>query len=160
MSLARCFEYFAAAEVLDEDNRWFCPFCREFVCATKKMDVWSVPPVLVIQIKRFLSGRATCSQKFGANIEFPSVLRMEQFCVGPQRKQMLTYSLFAVCEHSGGLAGGHYTAHAVVAPPDSDPRMGCWCSFNDAAVKKAKEKSVHSEAAYLLFYERGELANE
>ena len=28
------------SDVLDEDNQWFCPHCREFVCAEKKLDIW------------------------------------------------------------------------------------------------------------------------
>jgi hypothetical protein len=47
--LRQCFEFFAAHDILDTHNQWFCPNCRQFVCAEKKMDIWRVPEILVLQ---------------------------------------------------------------------------------------------------------------
>jgi ubiquitin carboxyl-terminal hydrolase 4/11/15 len=154
MTIETCFAFFSQSEILDENNQWFCPNCRQFVSATKKMDIWSIPPVLVIHLKRFVGGRATASRKFDGNVEFPDILEISKFCVGPQRKANLKYRLFAVSEHSGGLSGGHYTAHAFVAPRDQGLRGGAWCFFNDSSVTRARERDAHSDTAYVLFYEQ------
>lgn len=34
-------------------NLRYCPNCKEFVQATKKFDLWRLPDVLVIHLKRF-----------------------------------------------------------------------------------------------------------
>ena len=31
----------------------FCPGCKEFVQASKKFDLWKLPEILVIHLKRF-----------------------------------------------------------------------------------------------------------
>jgi ubiquitin carboxyl-terminal hydrolase 4/11/15 len=154
MTLDQCFEYFSMAEVLDENNQWFCPHCRTFVCAEKKMDVWSLAQVLVIHLKRFIGGKASPSRKFDGFIEFPNVLDMSRYCIGPQKGTPLKYKLYGVSEHSGGLHGGHYTAHACVTTRDQHSPDGTWCLFNDSTVVQAKAGDAHSEAAYMLFYER------
>ena len=63
------------------------------------------------------------------------------------------YRLYAVCEHHGGLGGGHYTAHAKVSSKDQDSD-GTWYYFNDSNVSEAEPKDIHSSSAYLLFYEQ------
>jgi ubiquitin C-terminal hydrolase len=52
-SLADCFRAFSVQETLDENDAWYCSKCKEHVCATKKMDLWRCPDVLVIHLKRF-----------------------------------------------------------------------------------------------------------
>jgi ubiquitin carboxyl-terminal hydrolase 4/11/15 len=116
------------------------------------MDVWSVAPVLVVHLKRFTGGRNCSARKFDGLVEFPEVLDMSKYVVGPQKNQPLIHRLFAVSHHSGGLGGGHYTAHAVVCQPDSKKRK--WYHFNDSAVRTAKPGDWETETAYVLFYER------
>ena len=47
------FQKLLATETLDEDNKWFCESCKEKVIASKFSDFKSLPPVLVVQLKRF-----------------------------------------------------------------------------------------------------------
>jgi hypothetical protein len=152
--LEQCFEWFSISEILDENNKWFCPNCRTFVCADKKMDVWSLAPVLVLHLKRFVGGRSGAARKFDGFVDFPEVLDMTKYVVGPQKHESLQYKLFAVSEHSGGLGGGHYTAHARVT--QSGYRKGKWYSFNDSSVRVAGEGAWQQSSAYVLFYEREE----
>ena len=60
------------------------------------------------------------------------------------------YDLYAVTNHFGSLNGGHYTAFAK-NQEDSN-----WYCFNDSSVSRVNEKSICSDAAYLLFYRRRE----
>jgi hypothetical protein len=145
ISLEKCFDFFSLPEVLDEHNQWFCPVCREHVCATKVMQVWSVPECLIVHFKRF-----TSTKKIDALVEFPRVLDMSKYVVGP-RTEKLEYGLYGVSEHMGGLHGGHYTAHALVQRGDAP---GKWYAFNDSSASVASEESAHSAAAYVVFYQR------
>ena len=146
LDLQDCFRYFLEQEVLDDANKWHCSKCSQFVCAAKKIDIWSVPDVLVIQIKRFIVDANQLSRKFDEEISFPDQLDMSGYVIGPKNGQSMKYQLFGVSEHGGGLAGGHYTAHAKVSNE--------WYSFNDSFVSTSSRAAAHSRRAYLLFYER------
>ena len=150
VTLDQCFEFFAASEVLDEDNKWFCPNCREFVCATKKMDVWSVPDVLIIQLKRFIGG-GWSTKKLDMNVDYPDEIDMSQYIVGPQKGTPQRYKFYAVSEHMGGLGGGHYIAHAAVQDATGGEQ---WYEFNDSSVSSSTREDAHSQLAYVLFYVR------
>ncbi|KAK8893613.1 hypothetical protein M9Y10_022038 [Tritrichomonas musculus] len=154
VDLDTCFGYFALEEDLDADNQWYCPKCKEFVCANKKLDIWKVPQILVIQLKRFIGGRWT-SRKLDQYVDFPEVIDMKKYVIGPQKdKEKLNYRLFAVSNHMGGLGGGHYTACARVRDPINQTNDKGWYNFNDSSASHSSESSAHSSSAYVLFYER------
>ena len=150
ITLEDCFEYFSTSEVLGENNKWYCPKCKEFVQAKKKMDIWSVPEILVIQLKRF-----TAHSKLDNMVEFPDEMDINKYVIGPDDPNKLKYKLYAVSEHMGGLGGGHYTAHAIVSNPfQNDRKSSNWYSFNDSSTHKVDSYETHSKNAYILFYER------
>jgi ubiquitin carboxyl-terminal hydrolase 4/11/15 len=148
VTLEDCFAHFSESEVLDEANQWFCPHCRQHVCASKTMDIWSVPRILVVQLKRFVTARYQ-TKKLNTTIAYPDQLDMAPFVAGPQRNAPALYRLYAVSEHSGSLGGGHYTAHALV----QDGGNAQWFDFNDSTAWQAQPGDAHSPQAYLLFYE-------
>jgi ubiquitin carboxyl-terminal hydrolase 4/11/15 len=149
LSLDECFAQFSETEVLDQENQWFCPHCRQFVCAAKTMNVWSVPRILIIHLKRFIT-EGYHSRKIETNVEYPDTLDITRFVVGPHRGST-QYRLYAVSEHSGGLGGGHYTAHALVQDPGGTRQ---WFDFNDSNAWQARAEDAHGARAYLLFYQR------
>ena len=53
VDLSTCFDAFSKQEKLGEEEMWYCSDCKEFRQATKKMDIWSPPRLLVIHLKRF-----------------------------------------------------------------------------------------------------------
>lgn len=57
ITLYDCLEEFKNSEILDEDNKWYCNKCKEHVQATKSLQIYNVPPVLVISLKRFKTGK-------------------------------------------------------------------------------------------------------
>lgn len=149
VSLDDCFEFFRHEEVLDENNKWFCPKCREFVCANKKMDLWKASKCLIIHLKRFETTE-TGTEKDDRIVNFPEELDIKKYLVGPVENST-KYRLYAISEHFGSLGFGHCTAHATV-PNGKGGRD--WYSFNDSSVKKALQSNAHTNAAYVLFYER------
>jgi ubiquitin carboxyl-terminal hydrolase 4/11/15 len=154
VTLRSCFAFHAEAEVLDEQNQWYCPRCEQFSCAQKKVDIWKVPEVLVLQLKRYVSGQYQ-TRKLDTPVDFPEVLNLQEFVEGPQKAHNQTYRLFAVSNHMGGMSGGHYTAHAIVQDPRGEPETPPrWYTFNDSSVSPVAPRSWKNAAAYLLFYEK------
>jgi ubiquitin carboxyl-terminal hydrolase 4/11/15 len=154
LSLSDCFAYLSEPETLDAKNQWYCPNCKKHVCAEKIVGIWKVPEVLIIQLKRFVRS-GFYGSKLDTFVNFPDMINMREFIVGPQNAADQTYRLYAVSNHMGGLGGGHYTANAIVQDPDGDPdQEGQWYSFNDSSASPAHHGAWHSSSAYILFYEK------
>lgn len=68
------------------------------------------------------------------------------------------YELYGVCDHTGGLEGGHYIAHCRHNDPSSggtnpSPSDGAeWYTFDDARVSRVNPARIGGSAAYVLFY--------
>ncbi|KAJ2487589.1 hypothetical protein IWW37_005186 [Coemansia sp. RSA 2050] len=146
ISLEECLAEFTRAEKLSEDDLWFCGKCKEHQQATKKFDLWRVPEILVVHLKRFQHSRAW-RDKIDAFVDFPlEGLDLTQSVAGPNGGELI-YDLHSVCNHYGGLGGGHYTAYAL------NPEDEKWYDFNDSSVSEVFEsESVKTAATYMLFY--------
>ncbi|XP_059475384.1 ubiquitin carboxyl-terminal hydrolase 8 [Neocloeon triangulifer] len=140
-SLNECLSMYLAPEPIQE---WRCPKCKQTRRATKKFDIWRLPPILVIHFKRFCEDIAWRKQH--TLVEFPlQRLMMTQFTVNSHPKHH-TYDLYAVSNHYGTMDGGHYTTYSRSAV------FNKWYKFDDADVSEISEPSVRSNAAYILFY--------
>lgn len=53
VSIYDCLELFRQDNKLSKGNEWYCSRCKEHVQAEKKMELYKVPEVLIIQLKRF-----------------------------------------------------------------------------------------------------------
>lgn len=51
--LDKCLKDFTKEEELGEDETWYCAKCQEHRTIAKKFDIWKLPPILVIHLKRF-----------------------------------------------------------------------------------------------------------
>lgn len=111
VSIEDCFDESAKGEVLTEDNAWYCNRCKELRRATKTLEIWTAPDILVIHLKRFGANRRF-NDKIDALVDFPTEGLDLNGRVGLPEDKDLTYDLFAVDNHYGGLGGGHYTAFA------------------------------------------------
>ncbi|KAM8974589.1 ubiquitin carboxyl-terminal hydrolase 15 isoform 2-T2 [Pelodytes ibericus] len=147
MKLKDCIELFTTKEKLGAEDPWYCPNCKEHQQATKKLDLWSLPPVLVVHLKRFSYSRYM-RDKLDTLVDFPvSDLDMSKFLINPNAGPCC-YNLIAVSNHYGGMGGGHYTAFA------KNKDDGKWYYFDDSSVSAASEDQIVSKAAYVLFYQR------
>ncbi|KAF2448699.1 UCH-domain-containing protein [Karstenula rhodostoma CBS 690.94] len=148
LTLEECFAETSKSEVLSEDNAWYCSRCKELRRATKTLEIWTAPDILVVHLKRFSSHRVF-RDKVDALVDFPIEGLDLSERVGLHEGKDLVYDLFAVDNHYGGLGGGHYTAYA------KNFFDGQWYEYNDSSVsKKSNPRQVISTAAYLLFYRR------
>eukprot|EP00380_Ascogregarina_taiwanensis_P017718 284816954_6 len=62
VNLLDCLAEFQREEQLGPDNMWFCNRCKEHRQAKKKIDVWKLPKVLIIHLKRFSQSRCSFYQ--------------------------------------------------------------------------------------------------
>ena len=111
-TLDDCFDETAKSEVLSEDNAWYCNRCKALRRATKKLELWTVPDILVVHLKRFGSGGRFGRDKVDLHVDFPIDGLNLTGRVCEDEGKSLIYDLFAVDNHSGGIGGGHYTADA------------------------------------------------
>lgn len=149
LQLQDCITQFANVERLGADDPWYCPRCKKHQQATKKFDIWSLPKVLIIHLKRFSYSRSW-RDKIDTLVEFPvDNLDMSKHVLNPSQKEKskLIYNLIGVANHFGGLGGGHYTAFAKNASLDA------WYNFDDALVNHMQPSNVVTRSAYVLFYQ-------
>lgn len=52
-TLEQCVQEFTKEEILDGEDKWKCPRCRSEQRAKKKIDIWKLPSVLIVHLKRF-----------------------------------------------------------------------------------------------------------
>jgi len=142
LDLKACLDAYITAETLDGTDTYYCSGCKQHLSATKKLDLWSVPDVLIVHLKRFRYIASTGftsfhhREKIGDLIDFPtSQLDLSSYVRGPTSDAAPpVYELYGVSEHFGGMGGGHYTAKC------QNPVDGRWYSFNDSSVTETTAK--------------------
>lgn len=156
ITLQDCLEEFTKEEKLGEDDLWYCPRCKKHQQATKRFDLWKLPEILVVHLKRFSNSRIL-RDKIDTFVDFPiegldleemvgergaaKRLQSEGFDISSlglgDVDEPLVYDLYAVDEHLGGLGGGHYRAYALNHVTKK------WYHFDDSFVTESTaEQSV------------------
>ncbi|BEI92295.1 uncharacterized protein CcaverHIS019_0411150 [Cutaneotrichosporon cavernicola] len=168
ITLDDCLDEFSKQETLGQNDEWYCPVCKKHVQATKKLDIYKAPDILVICLKRFGSAR-NLRDKLDHLVHYPlEGLNLDER-IGERRitqslrltdeeakhygiehsTEPFIYDLYAVDNHFGGLGGGHYTAFCRNKIDEQ------WYNYDDSRVSKASTDAVkNNRAAYLLFYKR------
>ncbi|XP_075753265.1 ubiquitin carboxyl-terminal hydrolase 8 isoform X1 [Pelodiscus sinensis] len=149
-TLQECLRLFSKEEKLTDNNRFYCSHCKMRRDSLKKIEIWKLPPVLLVHLKRF-SYDGRWKQKLQTSVDFPlESLDLSQYVIG-LKSNLKRYNLFSVSNHYGGLDGGHYTAYCRNAIKQR------WYKFDDHEVSEISASSVKSSAAYILFYTSFEL---
>uniref|UniRef100_A0A8V5GMA4 Ubiquitin carboxyl-terminal hydrolase 21 n=1 Tax=Melopsittacus undulatus TaxID=13146 RepID=A0A8V5GMA4_MELUD len=139
VSLHDCFSLFTKEEELDSENAPVCDKCRQRTRSTKKLTIQRFPRILVLHLNRFSTTRYSI-KKCSVFVDFPlQQLNLREFASTP------IYTLYALCNHSGSVHYGHYTALC------RDPAG--WRVYNDSRVSPISENQVPSSEGYVLFYE-------
>jgi ubiquitin C-terminal hydrolase len=143
-SLIDCFNLYVEGEVLEGENAWYNEETKQKENVRKKISFWSFPDILVIDLKRFNAR----NQKNQILVTFPiDNLDLSPYVVG-YKKSSYVYDLYGVCNHNGGVMGGHYTSYVKNA-------NGKWYHFNDTSVSELRSAdAVVSPKAYCLFYRK------
>jgi ubiquitin carboxyl-terminal hydrolase 4/11/15 len=112
ISLEDCFMETGKREKLSEDNAWYCNNCKELRQATKTLEIWTCPDIVVVHLKRF-GGTRSFRDKIDVKVDYPvEGLDLTSKIGQKEDGKEYLYDLFAVDNHFGGLGGGHYTASA------------------------------------------------
>lgn len=159
VNLEDCLRLFKQEETLDEQNMLYCGKCKEHVQAIKTLEIFRVPRILIISLKRFKTSRYGINQhnnhKLDTHVEFPlEGLDMKPFVLNESQKTngSLIYDCFAVSNHFGSQGYGHYTAFG------KNYITGKWYNFDDSSCTLLPEtpsklkKEIVTKAAYSLFY--------
>ena len=151
VALADCLDHHCAPEVLSGDNAWFNEAAGQKQDVQKRLSFWSLPPVLIIVLKRFEMNARGYVRKIQVPVDVPCNRADFSKYVHGYNPTSYVYDLFGVCNHHGGSPmGGHYTATIRNA-------NGSWYACNDTLVKEvplASNDSIVSNLPYCLFYRK------
>ncbi|XP_077381776.1 ubiquitin carboxyl-terminal hydrolase 43a [Festucalex cinctus] len=176
-TLDQCFQLYTKEEQLAPDDAWKCPHCKQLQQGMVKMSLWTLPDILILHLKRFRQVGER-RNKLSSLVHFPlTALDMAPHVVkrtqsmrnlnsGPWPTSWpkssgqhhppadmtlphdYLYDLYAVCNHHGGMHGGHYTAYC------RNSVDGVWYSYDDSSVDLVPEEEICTRGAYILFYQR------
>jgi ubiquitin carboxyl-terminal hydrolase 8 len=144
-NLYDCFNLFIMPELMTGENAWFNDKTGQKQPVNRQVNFWNFPDILVITLKRFSPDGV---RKLQHLVDFPlEDLDLSKYAKGYQSSKNV-YDLFGVCNHSGGVLGGHYTAFVKNS-------QDVWYHYNDQMIELINNpQSVVSPAAYCLFYRK------
>lgn len=143
VSLRDCFSLFTKEEELESENAPVCDRCRQKTRSTKKLTVQRFPRILVLHLNRFSTSRGSI-KKSSVGVDFP-LQRLSLGDFASDKAGSPVYQLYALCNHSGSVHYGHYTALCRC-------QTG-WHVYNDSRVSPVSENQVASSEGYVLFYQ-------
>lgn len=139
-------EKYLDEEQLAAEDQWYCEKCCKKVDATKKIDLWMLPPILILHLKRItFNARTGRLAKIGRLLSTSSSLDLSGYCSSPQQ-QGATYDIVCVANHKGSASNGHYTASCLVGEQ--------WFRFDDDAVRALHTSQVVTHESYVIFLVR------
>jgi ubiquitin carboxyl-terminal hydrolase 8 len=143
-SLIDCFNLYLEGEILEGENSWYNEKTKEKQPVKKKISYWSLPTILVIDIKRFNSR----NKKMKTLVKFPlNDLDLREYVIG-YKKESYIYDLYGICNHTGTVEGGHYTSYVKTS-------NGKWYHFNDNNVTEISDlDKLITINAYCFFYRK------
>ena len=120
-----------------------CRHCQGRQTRELRRSVSRWPSVLVLHLKRWEVIRTLGFQmrKNDKHVSFETVLNVGDGCG--------SHSLRGVIEHTGGVAGGHYTAFCR-----AQDNLWYFCNDAPALPRRATTEEVLKSVAYILVYER------
>lgn len=93
----------------------YCPGCKQHRQASKKLDLWRLPEILVIHLKRFSYSRFW-KNKLETYVDFPvDNFDLSNYIAHRNGQSCNRYMLYAISNHYGSMGGGHYTAFVHVS---------------------------------------------
>jgi ubiquitin C-terminal hydrolase len=139
-----CFDMYSKSEIMEGENAWFNEKTGQKEDIKKQIVFWNFPKILVISLKRFSPDG---TQKLNTMIDFPFYLDLSSYVKG-YNASSFQYELYGICNHMGGVMGGHYTAFAKHAD-------NTWIHFNDNSVEVVHDATkIITPLAYCLFYRK------
>ena len=179
LNLEDCLAMTMEEEVLGDSEQWYCPDCKEHKNASKKLELWRLPDVLVLHLKRFEYTQHR-REKLETEVIFQHELdltehvhsRSESAAPQPKRKRdsdggtptpSPIYELYAVsskCSRSLCVferkklkkesgCTDHFGGYGGGHYTAFAKCSGSWCKFDDSHVTRVEPEQVQSAAAYV-----------
>ncbi len=138
-SILECIDDLLKEEIMNGDNQYYCGRCEQKQNAKRTTKLTSLPPVLNLQLLRFVYDRNSGSKKkLSTKIKFSELLDLKKFIStdsSDAKEQQSTYHLGAILMHVGKSANsGHYMAQI------KNFQKNEWFNFNDEIITKLKKK--------------------
>jgi uncharacterized UBP type Zn finger protein len=116
----------------DKFSQWFCPKCKQNRDSEHGLAVYSPPPFLCVNLKRFSND----VEKINHHVKFPQFLNLEPYLDPRQEdgiKKSCRYKLSGVVVHHGlTIRDGHYISYACIFPRSLSPSLHPLCSAGTA----------------------------
>lgn len=149
VTLFDCFNKQCECEMLEGDNAWFNENENKKQNVNKRLLFWSLPNIMIIDIKRFITSMNGKSKKNQQFIDIPiNNVDFSKYVEG-YAKETYIYDLYAICNHHGQIDGGHYSATIRTS-------NGKWYNFNDTQVTEilVNDNIISGNTPYCLFYRK------
>ena len=153
ITLFNCFEKQCECELLEGENAWFNEAENKKQNVHKRMLFWSLPNIMIIDIKRFITSMNGKSKKNQQFIDIPINNADFSKYVEGYAKETYVYDLYAICNHHGQIDGGHYSATIKNA-------NWKWYNFNDTQVTEilVNDNIISGNTPYCLFYRKKKIS--
>jgi ubiquitin carboxyl-terminal hydrolase 8 len=157
IDLFQCMQSFLEREFIGNHGKWNCDSCHKKTNAWKSTNIKKLPPVLILQLKRFDTFSISDRQYPNSNknqtlVEYPINNLISSILV-PNFASTFIYDLVAISVHHGrSLNCGHYTTIA------KNCENNLWYNFDDSLVTLANIKDVQTKGAYILCYVRRDMS--
>jgi ubiquitin carboxyl-terminal hydrolase 10 len=133
---------------------------KGLVDATKQVFIETLPPILVLHLKRFVYDDIGGVQKSSKVVGYGPTLEIPENVISSAKRSEASrrYKLFGVIYHHGRYAsGGHYTVDVLKQDQSEWLRIDdtTWSSISAPSVRAGSDIKQHQDGvAYLLFYAR------
>ena len=138
--LHQSFQKFTSKEKL---GSYACEDCEQRNTTTRSALLKNVPPVLLVQLKRFKHLGVGNGRKIDEFEQFDLEIDLAPYTITNEKH--LYYELYGVITHIGSIDTGHYVCMMKHA-------TGTWYHFDDNIVTPVSVDTVLKTNAYLLFY--------
>jgi ubiquitin carboxyl-terminal hydrolase 8 len=156
VDLSQCMQLFLEKDYIGNHGKWNCDSCHKKTNASKLTKIKKLPPVLILQLKRFdtfvvSNKQYPTSRKNQTLVEYPIDKLISSILV-PDFAPTFVYELVAISIHHGrSLNSGHFTTIA------KNRKNNLWYNFDDSLITSANEKDIQTKDAYILCYVRSDV---
>jgi ubiquitin C-terminal hydrolase len=152
-TLKQCFELYCKPEMLNEDNKYKCSYCKNLVKATRELYIWRPSEILIIHLMRFTPSISPAHYtKNDISVYYPLEFDISPYIskltyIDSKLNGSCVYELYATINHYGSYHAGHYIARC------KNTYNNIWYEYNDSNVNSVPiQKVINDQSTYVLFY--------
>jgi ubiquitin C-terminal hydrolase len=131
----------------NNEIEWKCDKCNCKKKSDKIIKFWNLPPVLIINLKRFVyDAKKDRLSKNDIKIDIPFNLNFKNYIL--QRNNNINYELKGIGLHYGNIRGGHYVS--MIRKNNNNDNE--WLYIDDEIISETTKDKIPFQNAYVLFY--------